>query len=29
LNSRVHAYWLNPASEPQGTAAVPSTTTNR
>jgi hypothetical protein len=29
LNSRVHACWLNPASEPQGTAAVPSATTNR
>ena len=29
LNSRVDACWLNPASEPQGTAAVPSATTNR
>lgn len=29
LNSRVHACWLNPATEPQGTAAVPSATTNR
>jgi hypothetical protein len=29
LNGRVHACWLNPAAEPQGTAAVPSATTNR
>jgi len=29
LNSRVHACWLNPAGELQGTAAVPSGTTNR
>src|SRR6266478_1310820 len=29
LNSRVHACWLNPSAETQGTAAVPSETTNR
>lgn len=29
LNSRVHACWLNPVSETQGTASVPSGTTNR
>ena len=29
LHSRVHACWLNPAMELQGTAAVPSGTTNR
>jgi hypothetical protein len=29
LNNRVHACWLNPAIEMQGTAAVPSGTTNR
>jgi hypothetical protein len=29
LNSRVHACWLNPIFETQGTAAVPSGTTNR
>jgi hypothetical protein len=29
LNSRVHACWLNPTLELQGTAAVPSGTTNR
>ena len=29
LNSRVHACWLSPTAEPQGTAAVPSATTNR
>ena len=29
LNSRVHACWLNPSGELQGTAAVPSGTTNR
>jgi hypothetical protein len=29
LNSRVHACWLNPGLEAQGTAAVPSGTTNR
>jgi hypothetical protein len=29
LNSRVQACWLNPTAEPQGTAAVPSATTNR
>jgi hypothetical protein len=29
LHSRVHACWLNPAIEMQGTAAVPSGTTNR
>jgi hypothetical protein len=29
LNSRVHACWLNPSVELQGTAAVPSGTTNR
>ena len=29
LNSRVHSCWINPNPEPQGTAAVPSGTTNR
>jgi hypothetical protein len=29
LNSRVHGCWVNPNAEPQGTAAVPSGTTNR
>jgi hypothetical protein len=29
LNSRVHSCWINPSPEPQGTAAVPSGTTNR
>jgi hypothetical protein len=29
LKSRVHACWINPSPEPQGTAAVPSGTTNR
>jgi hypothetical protein len=29
LNSRVHTCWLNPSGELQGTAAVPSSTTNR
>jgi hypothetical protein len=29
LHSRVHACWLNPSGELQGTAAVPSATTNR
>jgi hypothetical protein len=29
LNSRVHGCWINPTSEAQGTAAVPSGTTNR
>lgn len=29
LHSRIHACWLNPALELQGTAAVPSSTTNR
>jgi len=29
LNSRVHGCWINPSSEAQGTAAVPSGTTNR
>jgi hypothetical protein len=29
LNGRVHACWLNPALDLQGTAAVPSGTTNR
>jgi hypothetical protein len=29
LNSRVHACWLNPSQETQGTAAVPSPTTSR
>jgi hypothetical protein len=29
LHGRVHACWLNPAMELQGTAAVPSGTTNR
>jgi hypothetical protein len=29
LNSRVHGCWINPTSEMQGTAAVPSGTTNR
>ena len=29
LHNRVHACWLNPANEMQGTAAVPSGTTNR
>jgi hypothetical protein len=29
LHSRVHACWLNPNMELQGTAAVPSATTNR
>ena len=29
LNSRVHGCWINPNAEPQGTAAVPSGTTNR
>ena len=29
INSRVHGCWINPNAEPQGTAAVPSGTTNR
>ena len=29
LNGRVHACWINPAAEPQGTAAAPSGTTSR
>jgi hypothetical protein len=29
LNSRVHGCWINPTAEMQGTAAVPSGTTNR
>jgi hypothetical protein len=29
LHNRVHACWLNPAQEAQGTAAVPSSTTSR
>jgi hypothetical protein len=29
LNSRVHGCWINPNAETQGTAAVPSGTTNR
>jgi hypothetical protein len=29
LNSRVHGCWINPNAETQGTAAVPSDTTNR
>jgi hypothetical protein len=29
LNSRVHGCWINPSFEMQGTAAVPSGTTNR
>jgi hypothetical protein len=29
LNSRVHASWIKPTGEMQGTAAVPSGTTNR
>jgi hypothetical protein len=29
LKSRVHACWLNPNAEAQGTAAAPSATTNR
>jgi hypothetical protein len=29
LKSRVHACWINPTGEMQGTAAVPSGTTNR
>ena len=29
LNSRVHGCWVNPNAETQGTAAVPSGTTNR
>ena len=29
LHSRIHACWLNPAVELQGTAAAPSNTTNR
>jgi hypothetical protein len=29
LNSRVHGCWVNPNGETQGTAAVPSGTTNR
>lgn len=29
LNSRVHACWINPSTETQGTAAAPSGTTNR
>jgi hypothetical protein len=29
LNGRVHACWISPSSEPQGTAAAPSGTTNR
>src|SRR5260370_38967628 len=29
LNSPVHGCWVNPNPEPQGTAAVPSGTTNR
>jgi len=29
LNSRVHGCWINPSAEMQGTAAVPSGTTNR
>jgi hypothetical protein len=29
LKSRVHACWVNPSPEAQGTAAVPSGTTNR
>jgi hypothetical protein len=29
LKSRVHACWINPNNEMQGTAAVPSGTTNR
>ena len=28
LNSRVHACWINPTAETQGTAAAPSGTTN-
>ena len=29
LNGRVHACWINPTAETQGTAAAPSGTTNR
>jgi hypothetical protein len=29
LPNRVHACWLNPTLEAQGTAAAPSTTTSR
>ena len=29
INGRVHACWISPTSEPQGTAAAPSGTTNR
>jgi hypothetical protein len=29
LNGRVHSCWINPSGEMQGTAAVPSGTTNR